>query len=44
MTKEKKTVEKNDLMAPDIYKKNRGQIRKDLIEFKKNRRLSNLLS
>lgn len=40
MTKENKTVEKNDLMAPDIYKKNRGQIRKDLIEFKKNRRVA----
>ena len=40
MTKEKKTVEKNDLMAPDIYKKNREQIRKDLIEFKKNRRVA----
>jgi len=40
MTKEKKQIEKEDLIPADIYAKNRKQIRKDLIEFKKNRRIA----
>ena len=40
MSKEKKQIEKDDLISADIYAKNRKQIRKDLIEFKKNRRIA----
>jgi hypothetical protein len=39
MTKINRIVEKTDLVAPDVYTKNRKQIRKDLVEFKKNRRI-----
>jgi len=40
MSKEKKQIEKKDLIPADTYAKNRKQIRKDLIEFKKNRRIA----
>ena len=40
MSKEKKQIEKEDLIPGDIYAKNRKQIRKDLVEFKKNRRIA----
>ena len=40
MSKEKKQIEKKDLIPADIYAKNRKQIRKDLVEFKKNRRIA----
>ena len=40
MSKEKKQIEKEDLIPSDIYVKNRKQIRKDLVEFKKNRRIA----
>ena len=40
MSKEKKKIEKKDLIPSDIYSKNRKQIRKDLVEFKKNRRIA----
>ena len=40
MTKEKRFIEKEDLIAFEEYEKNRKKIRKDLIEFKKNRRVS----
>jgi hypothetical protein len=40
MSKEKRQIEKEDLMTADVYVENRKQIRKDLIEFKKNRRLA----
>ena len=40
MSKEKKQIEKKDLMSADVYSKNRKQIRKDLVEFKKNRRIA----
>ena len=39
MTKENRLVEKNDLMAFEEYAKNRKKIRKELIEYKKNRRV-----
>jgi len=39
MSKEYKVVEKTDLLPADAYLKNRKKIRKDLLEFKKNRRL-----
>ena len=40
MSKEKRQIEKKDLMAVDVYAKNRKQIRKELVEFKKNRRIA----
>jgi len=40
MSKEKKQIEKEDLIPEDIYAESRKQIRKDLIEFKKNRRIA----
>ncbi len=40
MSKEKRLIEKKDLMSADIYAGNRKQIRKDLVEFKKNRRIA----
>ena len=39
MTKEKRSVEKADLLPAEVYIKNRKKIRKELVEFKKNRRL-----
>ena len=40
MTKKNKIVEKNDLIDLTTYKKNRSQLRKNLIQFKKKRRVS----
>jgi hypothetical protein len=40
MTKEKRLIEKKDLIAFGEYEKGRKKIRKDLVEFKKNRRIS----
>jgi hypothetical protein len=40
MTKEKKKIEKEDLIPFDVYAKSRKQIRKELVEFKKNRRVA----
>ena len=40
MPKEQRIIEKNDLLPLDIYVKNRKQIKKELIEIKKNRRLA----
>ena len=40
MSKEAREVNKNDIIPLEKYSKNRKQLRKDLIEFKKNRRLS----
>ncbi|MDA7582912.1 DUF3501 family protein [Candidatus Pelagibacter sp.] len=40
MSKEKRKIEKEDLIPADIYAKSRKQIRKDLVEFKKDRRIS----
>jgi len=40
MSKEKKQIEKEDLIPEDMYAKNRKQIRKELVEFKKNRRIA----
>ena len=40
MTKEKRFIEKGDLVLFGEYAKNRKKIRKDLVEFKKNRRVS----
>ena len=40
MSKEKKQIEKEDLLPSGIYAKSRKQIRKDLVEFKKDRRVA----
>jgi hypothetical protein len=39
MTKVNRIVEKSDIVAPDVYAKNRKHIRKELVEYKKNRRI-----
>ena len=40
MSKEKRQIEKSDLMPTDIYAESRKQIRKNIVEFKKNRRIA----
>ena len=40
MSKENRQIEKQDLITLDIYTKNRKQIRKDIVEFKKDRRIA----
>tara|TARA_B100000795_G_scaffold111430_1_gene82233 strand:- start:697 stop:1290 length:594 start_codon:yes stop_codon:yes gene_type:complete len=40
MSKEKRQIEKNDLMQADVYAESRKQIRNELIVFKKNRRIA----
>ena len=40
MSREKRQVEKEDLMPADAYAESRKQIRKDLVEFKKDRRIA----
>jgi hypothetical protein len=40
MSKEKRQIEKEDLLPSDVYAKRRKQIRKDLVEFKKDRRIA----
>ena len=40
MSKEKRQIEKKDLLSSDVYAKSRKQIRKDLVEFKKDRRIA----
>ena len=40
MSKNEKLIKKEDLIPQDIYANNRKQIRKELVEFKKNRRIA----
>ena len=40
MSKEKRQIEKEDLLPSDVYVKSRKQIRKDLVQFKKDRRVA----
>ena len=40
MPKDQKIIQKSDLLAPDVYEKNRRQMRKELVEFKKDRRVT----
>ena len=40
MPKEKKEIQKNDIMPLDIYIKQRKELRKNIVEFKKSRRIS----
>ena len=39
MPKAQKIIQKSDLLAPDVYEKNRRQMRKELVELKKDRRV-----
>ena len=40
MSNKKRQIEKNDLISADAYAESRKQIRKDLVEFKKDRRIA----
>ena len=40
MSKEKREIEKTDIMPLDIYIKQRKELRRNIVEFKKNRRVS----
>ena len=40
MPKEKREIQKEDIMPLDIYTKQRKELRKDILEYKKNRRIS----
>ena len=40
MPKEKREIQKNDIMSLDIYTKQRKELRRNIVEFKKNRRIS----
>jgi hypothetical protein len=40
MSKEKRQIEKKDLMPAEAYAEGRKKIRKELVEFKKNRRIA----
>ena len=40
MPKEKKEIEKQDIMPLDVYIKNRKELRKSIVEFKKDRRIA----
>ena len=39
MPREKRLIEKNDIMPIDVYTRDRKEIRKKIVEFKKNRRI-----
>ena len=40
MPKDKKEIQKRDIMPLDIYTKQRKELRKNIVDFKKNRRIS----
>ena len=40
MIKDKKEIQKNDIMPLDVYIKNRKELRKNIVNFKKNRRIA----
>ncbi len=40
MSREKRIIQKDDIMSLDIYTKQRKELRKNIVEFKKNRRVS----
>ena len=40
MPKEKREIQKNDIMPLDVYTKQRKELRKKIVELKKNRRIS----
>ena len=40
MPKEKREISKEDIMALDVYTKNRKELRKNIVDFKKDRRVA----
>jgi hypothetical protein len=40
MPREKREIQKQDIMPLDVYIKNRGELRKSIVDFKKNRRIA----
>jgi len=40
MTKKKKKIEKNDIMPLDIYTSQRKELRKNIVNFKQDRRIA----
>ena len=40
MPREKKEIQKKDIIPLDIYIKQRKELRKNIVEFKKNRRIA----
>ena len=40
MPREKREIQKEDIMPLDIYTKNRRELRKNIVDFKKNRRIA----
>jgi hypothetical protein len=40
MSKEKKEIHKDDIMPLDVYTKNRKELRKNIVQFKKDRRIA----
>ena len=40
MPKEKRKIQKSDIMSLDVYTRQRKELRKNIVEFKKNRRIS----
>ena len=40
MPKDKKEIQKEDIMPLDVYIKNRKELRKNILDFKKNRRVA----
>jgi hypothetical protein len=40
MPKEKREISKEDIMPLDVYTKNRKELRKNIVDFKKDRRVA----
>ena len=40
MPREKKEIQKEDIMPLDVYTKNRKELRKNIVSYKKDRRVS----
>ena len=40
MPREKREIQKEDIMPLDVYTKNRRELRKSIVDFKKNRRIA----
>ena len=40
MPKDKREISKEDIMPLDVYTKNRRELRKNIVEFKKDRRVA----
>ena len=40
MPREKREIQKEDIMPLDVYTKNRKELRKNIVKFKKDRRIA----